>query len=255
MEPVRVLTLHADTQARQLRPGQAAIKKATPPAEESRTVIVKAVGKLYAELLKTMKSAVNSDEANDVISLRKGRNEELHVRIKGAQSAADFTSTLRDKAADLQVDLKTRADRRTIVHIRDIEMDTPEQEILAAIMNRTGDGEEVKITSIRPGYDETQNATAVTSYRAACRLVHQRIKIGWVNCRAYIREDQERCFRCWSTGHRRSECNGPDRLNLCFNCGGKGHKIADCKELSSCLNCGSQDHRTGAWACLKNQNA
>lgn len=254
-EPVKVLTMHTVGRAAQTRPGQSQIKRATPPAEDSRTVVVKAAGKSYAELLRTMKSAVDSDEAKDVISLRKGRNEELYVRIQGAQKAADFTNILRDKAADLQVDLRRRAGRRTVVHIRDIEHDTSEDEILAAVMARVEDKDQTRISSVRPGYAETQNVTVVTTHRSACKLVEQRIRIGWVNCRAFIREEEDKCFRCWGSGHRRQDCKGPDRMDLCFNCGGRGHKIVDCREPKNCLNCGSQDHRTGAWACTSNSNA
>lgn len=249
--PVYVLTLQGDGGTRHIGNNQIPIKKATPPAEQSRTVIVKAEGKTYAELLRSMKDAVTSEEANNVISLRKGRNEELHVRIQGAEKAEQFTSILRDKAADLHVDIKSRAGRRTVVHIRDVEHDTTEQEVMAAIIKRVGSSEEVKITSMRKGFGETQNITVMTSYRAACKLVEERIRIGWISCRAYIREDEDRCYRCWGTGHRRHECKGPDRLDLCFNCGSRGHKIADCLEPKQCLDCKSGEHRTGAWQCKK----
>lgn len=78
-EPVKVLTLHTGPKSDQSRPGQVHIKKATPPAEDSRTVIVKAAGKSYADLLRSMKAAVDNEDAKDVLSLPKGRNDELHV--------------------------------------------------------------------------------------------------------------------------------------------------------------------------------
>lgn len=254
-DTIKVLTLHTDRAATQVRPGQIRIKKATPPAEDSRTIVVKSEGKTYAELLGAMKTAVARDDVKDVISLKKGKNEEVLVRIQGSKRAAEFSSILKDKVADLKVDLKTRAGRRTTVHIRDVESDTTEEEILAAITARIGDTDEVKISSIRPGFAETKNVTVITSYKAACKMVEQRLRIGWVNCRAFIREEGEKCFRCWGTGHRRQDCKGPDRTNLCFNCGGKGHLIANCQEPKKCLTCNSQEHRTGAWQCIKNQNA
>lgn len=252
--PVYILTLQGDSSVRYVGVNHIPIKKATPPADQSRTVIVKAEGKTYAELLRSMKGAVTSEEANNVIALRKGRNEELHVRIEGAKNAEDFTTLLRDKAADLHVDLKSRATRRAVVHIRDVEFETSEQEVMAAIANRVGPNEEFKISSIRRGFGETRNVTVITSYRAACKLVEQRLRIGWISCRAYIREDEDRCYRCWGTGHRRQDCKGPDRLELCFNCGGRGHKIADCREPKQCLDCRSREHRTGAWQCKKDQH-
>lgn len=252
-EPVSVVVPRTDTSRARSR--SASARRSTPPVEGSKIVVIKAQGKSYAELLRVMKDKVFKEEAGEVLSLRKGRNNELEVRIKGEECATQFTSVLRERAAELQVDMRTRGDRRAVVHIKDLEPDVTERDIQEAIVEIVGGAETFKVSSIRQAYGNTQNATIITNYRAAVKLVANRIKVGWVHCRAYIRTEYERCHRCWSTGHKSIDCRGPDRTMLCYNCGGKGHLIRDCREPMKCLDCNSVEHRTGGTMCGRRSDA
>lgn len=202
-----------------------------------------------------MKNKVTQEEAGEVLSLRKGRNEELEVRIKGAQKAGELTTLLRDRAAELQVDLRSRGDRRTVVHIKDLDVDTTEKEVREAVSRVVGAGETFQVTSLRKAYGDTKNATVITTHRGATKLVASRLRVGWVHCRTYIRVEGERCYRCWGTGHGSRDCKGPDRTNLCYNCGGAGHRIRECREASKCLDCRSLNHRTGGTECGMKRDA
>lgn len=233
------------------RSRSASVRRAAPPVTESKTVVVRAPGKSYADLLKTVKDRVSREEAGEVLSIRKGRNQEMEVRIQGTKKAGEFTNMLRDRAADLQVDLRTRGDRRTVVHIKDLEYDTTENEIKEALDRVLGKEESYRITSLRGAYGETKNATVITTHRGATKLVASRLRVGWVHCRTYIRTQNERCHRCWATGHGSRNCKGPDRGSLCYNCGGAGHLIRECREATRCLDCKSSTHRTGSSDCCK----
>lgn len=136
------------------------------------------------------------EEVDEVLSIRKGRNQEMELRIKGSQKAGEFTSLPKNRADDLQVDVRTRGDRRTVVHIKDMEYDTTEQDLKAALEKVLGLEESYQITSIRDAAGYTKNATVISTHRGAIKLVSSRLKVGWVNCRTYIRTENEKCFRC-----------------------------------------------------------
>lgn len=233
------------------RSRSASARRGTPPVIESKTVIVKAPGKSYADLLKTMKEKVKAEEAGEILSIKKGRDQQLEVRINGSQKAGEFSSLLKNRAEDLQVNIRTKGDRRTVVHVKDMLCDTKECEVKEAVEKVLGTGESFQITSLREAYGNTMNATVVTTQKNAVKLIASRLRVGWVCCRTYIRTEIERCYRCWGTGHSRRECRGPDRSDLCFNCGKPGHEIRDCKEATRCLECNSTLHRTGSTSCDK----
>lgn len=63
------------------------------------------------------------------------------------------------------------------------------------------------------------------SQDAAQKLVRKkRILVEWVSCRVKLREDLQRCYRCWEAGHLATSCKGPDKSGLCFKCGKAGHQ-------------------------------
>lgn len=236
------------------RSRSASVRRGTPPVAESKTIVVQAQGKTYADLLKTMKEKVKVEEAGEILSIRKGRDEQLEVRVSGVQKAGEFSAMLKDRAGDLQVDIRNKGDRRTVVHIKDMLGDTTEGELKEAIEKVLGTGERFQITSMRDAYGSTKNATVITTQRSATKLITARLRVGWVCCRAYIRIENEKCYRCWSMGHGRRECRGPDRTNLCFNCGNTGHFIKDCRQAMKCLDCRSTEHRTGSVSCNKHND-
>lgn len=234
------------------RSRSASARRGTPPVVESKTVVVKAPGKSYADLLKTMKEKVKAEEAGEILSIRKGRDQQLEVRISGSQKAGEFSSLLKNRAEELQVDIRTKGDRKTVVHVKDMLCDTTEQEVKEAVEKVLGVEESFQVTSLREAYGNTKNATVITTHRGATKLIASRLRVGWVSCRAYIRTEIEKCYRCWGTGHGRRDCRGPDRSDLCFNCGKSGHVIKDCREATKCLDCRSTAHRTGSLDCNRN---
>lgn len=233
-----------------VRPGEGRqevkqVLRTTPAVTDSGTVIVKAQGRSYADLLRTVKSSVSQEEVGDILSLKKGVNDDLYIRVQGSKKAAELKTLLKTKAADLKIDLRSRESRRTVVHVKGIAMDTTEEEITTALSRVLGEDEDFKLSSIRQAYGETKNVTVITNFRAAKKLTERRVRIGWVHCGAYIREPEERCFRCWSFGHVSATCKGVDRSQLCYGCGKAGHHRAQCKDLTTCMLCGKEGHRTG----------
>lgn len=111
----------------------------TPPIQDNRTIVIKADGRSYANLLKTMKRTVTVEEAREVLYLRRGARKELYMQVKDAQKTEKLKTLLRIKAVDLQMDIKTREDCKTVVHIKDIEAEMTELEIQHVIAQVIGE--------------------------------------------------------------------------------------------------------------------
>lgn len=84
-----------------------------------------------------------------MLSLRKGNNDELRIRVKGAEKAEEFRTVLRNKMADLQIDLMSKNNRRMVVQLKDVVIDTTEQEVSDAVAQVIGGEEDFKIASVR----------------------------------------------------------------------------------------------------------
>jgi hypothetical protein len=68
------------------------------------------------------------------------------------------------------------------------------------------------------------------------KLVHRKLKIGWLICNVDDYLVAKRCFRCSRFNHTHQECRGEETCPLCAG----GHKLKDCKaptEQYKCINC------------------
>lgn len=108
--------------------------RTTPALSNSRKFIAKVQGRLYADLLKTVKEWVPSGEVGEILFLHKGTNKDLHVRVKGAAAAEGFRNVVCSSAVGLWADLKSRESRQTIVRVKDISSHTTEKEITDALL-------------------------------------------------------------------------------------------------------------------------
>lgn len=118
-----------------------------------------------------------------------------------------------------------------------MDEDKPREEIRGAIKSELGqmvlNVDDAEVTSLRPAYAGTQKATIKLTQGATKTLVKKRrILIGWISCRVKMREELQRCYRCWETGHMASARKGPDKSGLCFSCGEEGHQKRSCSKLA-----------------------
>lgn len=215
----------------------------------TETITVRATGKSYAELLRTVKGNVHSGaQAPSILSIRKaGSGMEIRVQEDPARRG-EFIRGL-GAVQGVQASQKRR---QAFVRVRDLDEEITPTEVQAGIAAASGLAPgEVIVSSLRPASGNTQIAVTKLDARVANSLVSKgRVQIGVIMCRVVSWTPEVRCYRCWGTGHTRPGCTGPERGKLCFRCGSAAHMATDCGAAAPhCLDCGGEGHRTGSRNC------
>lgn len=188
----------------------------------------------YANLVKTMRENVQPSELGvKIITAKRNLSGEMVLAVKGKTAdTAALKAAIQDKIPDARTTYKQRM---ATVHIYNLEEEVTMAEILEGIQKSTPEHmrSSVTVTSVRPSYQNTTNATAKMPEEAARLLASQRgIQIGLVFAQVKIREEKARCHRCWEEGHRSFQCKGVDRTKQCFLCKKEGHKKFQCPKLN-----------------------
>lgn len=155
-----------------------------------------------------------------------------------------------DSSANISI--RAPKERNLILHIKGMNQATTEDELRKAIV-RTLDPiivPEIKISSLRPAFGGTQNATVFLPKEAAtCLLRKKTILVGWIQCRVIERIVSARCPKCWRYDHLDGKCDGPNRANLCLNCAKSSHQAKTCTNDPFCPICNEPGHRVGNAIC------
>ncbi|KAG8322512.1 hypothetical protein J6590_020212 [Homalodisca vitripennis] len=139
----------------------------------------------------------------------------LEIDLKGSDLAKEdaLKFSIADKTGAM---VKCRINIST-VHLKDIDSDTTELEVLEAIIETPGESSEVRVTSMTPAYGTKRNATVKMPDKMACQAEKERrIRIGCIYCRVSIRKVDIRCNRCWEVGHWTNTCQEPDLSKACY---------------------------------------
>jgi len=203
-----------------------------PRGHRSRplAVIVSKENDSFPELLKTLRSKVDSEKTGTMISkLRETRNGNLLMEINGGAEAAEIVR--REVARSLGPEASVRKTENVFkVELRDLDGMTTSEEIILAI-NREADtaAEEVKVLRTWNTYGGSKAAVILAPKDVAEKLLKAgRLRVGLVYCRIRESETKERCFKCLGYGHLSRECKGVDRSKCCRRCGVADHFAKDC---------------------------
>lgn len=214
-------------------------KKLKKVQRRDDVIVVRQEGKSYSEILKAVKEGLDPTHLPSgarVTSIQKSKKEDLVIRVKGNGRAAEtLCKAVKEKLPGFKANV--RKEKKVVLHISDLDEDTTREEIRGAIKSELGqmvlNVDDAEVTSLRPAYAGTQKATVKLTQGAAKTLAKKRrILIGWISCRVKMREELQRCYRCWETGHMASACKGPDKSGLCFSCGEEGHQKRSCSKLA-----------------------
>lgn len=220
------------------------------------TVIVKAEGKSYADLLRAVKGEFEKTKPQvEVKNVRRSRAGDLVLSIRGGQEKAnELKEAIAKGLGGTNVVARGHSPSK-VVHVMGLDAITTENEIREAIRSSLGAKEgEISVKSIRPAHGEGQNATVELTDELANRLIADgRVKIGWLNCRIKERIRVVRCYRCQEFGHIAAQCKGEDRGQQCFRCRRTGHMAKECTAGAAdmCHDCHEAGHRSGSMRCPK----
>ncbi|KAK9721689.1 hypothetical protein QE152_g20785 [Popillia japonica] len=173
-------------------------------------MVVKAEGKQYAEILRSIKSSVNIDDVGVKIkSIKKTVKGDVMLEFQGDTDKAEaLKRDILNKNEGTRVEIRNKDET---VYVTGIDGDVDCREIRDALEKCVGfvnDGD-IRVVSVRPNQYGNQNATVVARANVAKELIkRRRIKIGWTECLVRPRVNIVRCFRCLEFGHYKSECQG-----------------------------------------------
>ncbi|KAI4459448.1 zinc finger cchc-type superfamily [Holotrichia oblita] len=221
-------------------------------AQQSEKVIIKAGGKKYADILRSVKSSINIDEAGiKVKAIKRTTKGDVMVEIQGGMDkAVALRQEIIKKNEDALVEIKNKSG---IIYVSGIDGDVDSSELMHAIKDCVGGAaqlHDIEVLSLRPTQYGSQNATVALKKEWARELCKKEtIRIGWTPCRIRQRFNIVRCYRCLEFGHYKKECQGEDRKETCLKCGKAGHRAKECKEESYCTTCKRKGHRADQTRC------
>lgn len=217
---------------------------------EKETMIVKAEGRSYADLLREVKLKVNPGEIGVVVrEMRKTKKGDMLLTLDRGEGTHKLKAEILNEVQGASVsDIR---EREKTLHVIDLDAVTTEEEVRNNIAGQFQiPGEEILVKNIRPTSIGKQIATVVVKQKIAQKILEVgRVKIGWINCRIKERVVIQRCYRCLNFGHEARNCQGPNRENICLKCGGEGHKVADCSNEEYCCICSKAGHKGGSIKC------
>lgn len=227
-------------------------RKFPEPKRRPEVLIVKAGNLSYSEMLRKIKAGTEVQAlGNNISSVNEKRGGHLRVVLdKKATGAEDLSRAISSAVGNSSTCIRHSHTSR--IEIKDVDAEATDDEIVQAISKVSSPAINVKILSKRKVGRGTQIVTVSIPASIAKKLLSDRLRIGYVNCRVRCIIEVKKCFRCQDYGSSRDNCKASDRSNLCWKCGSEGHKSRECSSEAKCFLCKdevSNEHVLGSYKC------
>lgn len=197
---------------------------------EEGSLTVRSDGKSFADLAKELKDVNWLEVGVELSSMKETDTGDMQLRVRGGTGNAKQVA--RAITNSIEGSIVSCNERKKVLHIMNIPFDATHEDIINAVRATTGNLKtEILLTNLRPTHGRAQNATVKLDRTGADTILNLgRVRIGFISCNVTERKSDNRCYKCWNTGHTPTNCKGLDRSKECFNCHQEGHMKRDCKE-------------------------
>ena len=199
-----------------------------------------------ADTIKGMlKSQINPTEIKVGIgSIKTLRDGRVQIETGSIQEAETLMNSIRDKLGDkMETNIQRPRKPRLKIHNipEEISTDNIEDTIIAQNPDIGLEKGEVIPKFTYETKRHTRNIVIEVNSQTRKKLIHNKVKLGWINCSIEDYLVATRCFRCSRFNHRMRDCRGTETCPLCAG----NHSLKDCKAQPAdfkCINCRTYNH-------------
>lgn len=183
----------------------------------------------YKDNLNIVKSSINVEgSGEEILGIRSTKDGKMLVvsTTKNMEALNKIHEAIRKDGNDIRMTKKTDSEERLIpIHIRGIDADTTQEELVSAIENQIGPSKDkkYKVGVLRPNTNETQAATVSIGRKENSWVTENK---SGIICPVERRLKIKRCPRCWAFDHKQASCQSTrDLTKSCYKCGSSNHKV------------------------------
>ena len=187
-----------------------------------------------------LKSKINPTEIKvGIRSIKTLRDGRVQIETGSIQEAETLTKSIRDKLGDkMETNIQRPRKPRMKIHNipEEITTDNIEDTLIAQNPDTGIEKGEITPKFIYETKRHVRNIIIEVSSQTRKKLMHNKVKLGWINCNIEDYLVATRCFRCSRFNHRMRECRGIETCPLCAG----NHNLKDCNAQPTefkCINC------------------
>ena len=192
-----------------------------------------------------LKSKINPTEIKvGIRSIKTLRDGRVQIETGSIQEAETLTKSIREKLGDkMETNIQRPRKPRMKIHNipEEITTDNIENTLIAQNPDMGIEKGEVTPKFTYETKRNTRNIVIEVSSQTRKKLIHNKVKLGWINCNIEDYLVATRCFRCSRFNHRMRDCRGTETCPLCAG----NHNLKDCKAQPAdfkCINCRTYNH-------------
>lgn len=225
---------------------------------EVGVVVMKPVGKTFADMLKDVKTKLNFEDQGVTlqrVSATKDGEIRLQVQETRIGGRVKFTKTLADRAAELHSEVRVITRKMTLA-IRGLDVTIEMTDLEEALKEAGIDYDTINLAEVKEGHSGVRTAIVRLEREAGIKLLKQQtIVVGWSKCKARVTEWEQPkcCYKCQKFGHEMRDCKDESGTKRCYRCGDSAHIAKACTAEQKCYVCGVNDHRADSIRCPKYQ--